>query len=89
MLRIPAGGKGIGGILGDDVHPGLGQPGLDGKSLHHLMQVRGLILGNFPGAAHGQGDLVAEPVSHEVHDQGHEEGEVKPLPPRQRLTDYQ
>ena len=65
-----------------------GQSGLDGKPFHHLMQVRGLILGNFPGAAHGQGDLIAEPVSHEVHDQGHKEGEVEPLSTRKRLPDH-
>ncbi len=89
MFRISTGGKGVGGVLGDDINPRLGKAGLDSESFDHLVQVGGFLDRDFLSSAHGQGDLVAEPVTNEIHDQGHEQGEVKARSPSEGLADEQ
>ncbi len=69
VLRVAAGGEGVGRVFLDEIDPRHGQPGALRKLLHH-----GVELGRAAGVdllrvVHLQHHLVAEPVAEEVHAQ--------------------
>ena len=67
MGGVSARGKGVGGVAVDDIDAGLGQPGPHRQSCNQAVQHRRLALIDLSGAAHFQGQLVAEPVGEKIH----------------------
>ncbi len=87
VLRVPAGGEGIRGLLRDDVDLRHRDAGPGGQGADDAIETGRLGLIDRPGAVHGQDDLVGEPVGAQVHDHGHDEGQEHALLPTQRSAD--
>lgn len=87
VLRVAAGGEGVGGLLGHEVEPGRGDARAGGHLGQHGVQGRGVLRGQGPGAVHGEDDLVRVPVAHEVHHQGEAEGDDEAGPAAHELAE--
>lgn len=70
VFGIPAGGEGVGRLLGHDVEPWCGDAGVPGEFRHGVVQVGGLGPVELPGPVHGEDDPVGIPVAAEIHQEG-------------------
>ena len=73
VVGAAAGGEGVGRLGVNLVHLRHGQPGEPGLLAHDAVQLGVIALGNRVGLGHAEGNLVAEPVSSHVHDQGEDQ----------------
>ena len=87
MLRIAAGGEGVGLIVVDHVDLGHRQAGALGEIAHQGIELRGARLVDLPRAIHGQHHAVGIPIGEEVHRQGDEEGDDHALAPGDEIAD--
>src|SRR5436309_248527 len=75
VLWVTAGGKGVRRLARDQVDPRHRDAGACGQAMDDCVESRcGGLVDGF-GTVRGQHDLVREPVAHEVHGQGEEEGD--------------
>jgi hypothetical protein len=77
VCRIPAGGEGVGLVLGDYEDPRFGDLGSGGQLLHHGVQARGLNGIHLGSVVHAQDQSIGEEIRADVHEDGQarEEGE--------------
>ena len=67
VVRIAAGGKGVGLLLRNDIHRGHRQVGPPGQFFNHLVQLGVAVPVDLLGPVHLQYHLVGIPVAEEVH----------------------
>ena len=70
VLRIAAGGEGVGRVFIDEIDARHGEFGLLGQLLHGLIELGGRRCIHLAGVVHLQHHLVGEPVGEEVGDHG-------------------
>ena len=75
MLRITAGGKGVGRGIVHQVDPRFGNIGLPGQVFHQTVQFRGLIKRDLPGPVHFKSEFVAVPVGKEIESRCYQQSE--------------
>ncbi len=87
VFRVPAGGKGVGLILGDDIDLGHGQLGPVCQGLDDGIEFRSLAWGDWLGPVHFQDHLIRIPVAEKIHTAGKNQGNDQALPASQKLSD--
>ena len=79
MPRAASCRKRVGRLGGNPVQLGHRQSAARGNLPHDAIDLRGFGFAERLRSVHGQNDLVAEPVDHEIHHQGDDEGDSRPL----------
>ncbi|MPL95125.1 hypothetical protein SDC9_41291 [bioreactor metagenome] len=75
VLGVPPGGEGVHGLVLDEVHLRHGHPSCDGKLLHHVPELGGLVVGDLLRAARSQDHGSAEPPGDEEVQPRHSHGD--------------
>ncbi len=79
--------KGIGGFLRNDVDLGHRQAGLDSELANDAEEFRILVVRNLLGVVHLENNLVAEPITEEIHPAGHYQSDYSSLGTAEHLAD--
>ena len=85
VVRIPAGGKSIGCVIGDNIDFRHGQVCLLGKFFHHAVQLGHLLWRGFNGPVHFQYHFIRIPVTEKIHAPSENQGDDHALSSPQNI----